>query len=199
VGGFVADGISPKGEYIEVQLGSFGPLRKKVKEFAARGRVRIIHPIAVTKYIEVYEPRKKRGPEKRLYRRKSPRKGSPWDLFDALLYAPELPLISGLRVELVLADITEKRLKDGKGSWRRKGVSIIDREISAWRGTVPLQKPKDYLRFAPFKKSEEFTTALLAERAGINIYLARKTLYVLTRIGIVRRIGKKGNAWLYKL
>jgi hypothetical protein len=56
-GEFVADGISKDGEYIEVQTGSFGPLLKKAREFAKHAKVRIIHPIAVKKTIEVYEPK----------------------------------------------------------------------------------------------------------------------------------------------
>jgi hypothetical protein len=204
IGGFVADGISPEGELIEVQTGSFGPLRKKMKEFAARGKARIIYPVAVTKYIEVYEPpaggkRGPRGPLKRLYRRKSPLKGSPWNLFQALLYAPELARLPGLCIEIALVDITEKRIRDGKGSWRRKGVSIMDREISAWHENIRLESAADYLRFAPFKEGEEFTTALLAERTGIKQYLAQKALYVLTKIEVVRRVGKKGRAWVYTI
>ena len=191
-GEYIADGIRKDGEYIEVQTGSFAPLKKKVKEFAANGRVRIIHPIAVSKKIEVY------GEDGAfLYRRKSPIKGSPWDFFDALLYAPELPLIRGVTVEIVMADITEKRVKDGKGAWRRKGISIKDRELSARHESILLKKPADYLRFVPFKKREEFTVSQLAERAEIEKWTARKTLYVLTKMKIVKRTGKKGNAWIY--
>jgi hypothetical protein len=191
-GEYVADGIRKDGEYIEVQTGSFAPLKKKVKEFAANGRVRIIHPIAVSKKIEVY------GEDGAfLYRRKSPVKGSPWDIFDALLYDPELPLTSGVTVEIVMADITEKRVKDGKGAWRRKGVSIKDRELSAWHESILLEKPADYLRFVPFKKREEFTVSLLAERAEIDKWTARKALYVLTKMKVVKRTGKKSNAWIY--
>jgi hypothetical protein len=200
----VADGVSAEGEFIEVQTGSFGPLRQKARELASRGRLRIIHPVIVTKYIEVFEPpksgKKRSFPAKTgkpLYRRKSPLRGNPWDLFVVLLYAPELPLIPGLRIELALVDVTEKRLKDGKGSWRRKGVSILDRELSAWHEAIPLESPKDYLRFVPFKKSEEFTTSLLAERAGVAAHIARKTLYVLTKLDIVKRVGKKGNSIVY--
>jgi hypothetical protein len=206
VGGFVADGVSARGELIEVQIGSFGPLRRKAPELAAHGRVRIVYPVIVAKFIEVFEPAKSRSrgsssprTGKRLYRRKSPRRGNPWDLFDALLYAPELPLVPGVRIELALVDVIEKRLKDGKGSWRRKGVSIADRELAAWRETILLESPKDYLRFAPFAKNEQFTTAALAEQAGITATLARKTLYVLTKMGIVTRIGKKGNSLVYTI
>ena len=192
VGEFVADGINKDGEFIEVQTGSFAPLKKKVKEYAALGKVRIIHPIAVTKTIEVYDPG-----GSLLYRRKSPVHGSLWDIFNALMYAPELPLIRGVIIEIVLTDITEKRVKDGKGGWRRKGISIKDKSLSAWHESILLKKPSDYLRFVPYKKKEEFTVPLLAKRAGIDKFAARKALYVLTKMKVIKRIGKKGSTWLY--
>ena len=192
VGDFVADGISASGEYIEVQTGSFAPLIKKVKEFASLGKVRIIHPIAVTKRIEVYD---EKGAF--LYRRKSPRKGTPWDIFDALLHAPELPLNKHVTIELVMLDVTEKRIKDGKGSWRRRGISVKDREMSAFREKIIFKKPKDFLRFIPFKKNEEFTVSSLAKKAEITADTARKALYVLTKMKLVKRIGKIRRAWVY--
>ncbi|MCL2128141.1 MAG: hypothetical protein FWH38_07800 [Treponema sp.] len=192
VAGFVADGISASGEFIEVQTGSFKPLRQKAGELASRGRLRIVYPVVVAKYIEVFD-----SGGKRQYRRKSPRRGSAWDLFDALVYAPDLPLTRGLTVELALVDAVERRVKDGKGSWRRRGISIQDRSLLAFHESVVLKKPSDYLRFAPFKKKEQFTSSLLSERAGIPVDLARKTLYVLSRIGVVKKKGKKGNSILY--
>jgi ribosomal protein S25 len=191
VAGFVADGINAEGEYFEIQIGSFGPLKKKA--LALQGRLRVIHPIIITKYIEVYN---KRG--KLQYRRKSPRRGQPWDLFNVLVYSPDLPLIPGLVIELALVDAAEQRVQDGKGSWRRKGVSIRDRQILVFHTRITLEKPSDYIRFVPFKKKEKFTSALLAQKAGISVDLARKTLYVLTKIGIVKKIGKQGNALVYK-
>ena len=192
VGEFVADGIRKDGEYIEIQTGSFAPLKKKVKELAAIGKIRIVHPIAVTKKIEVYD---KDGSF--LYRRKSPVHGSLWNIFDTLMHAPELPLIRNVRIEVALIDITEKRINDGKGRRRRKGISIKDKALSAWHEGILLEKLSDYLRFVPFKKKEEFTVPLLAERAGIDKDTARKALYVLTKLKVVKRIGKKDAAWLY--
>jgi hypothetical protein len=199
-GGFIADGISANGEYIEVQTRNFASLRAKIKEFTAAGRVRIIYPIAVTKIIEVYEPaqaRRRKPLGKLLYRRKSPVKGSPWNLFDALVYTPELPSIRGLTIELFMADITEKRVKDGKGARRRKGISIIDHELAVWHENIALAKRADYRRFVPFKKNEEFTSSLLAQKAGIAPATARKALYVLTKLKLVKRTGRKGNSWIY--
>ncbi|MDR0583362.1 MAG: hypothetical protein LBG57_03320 [Treponema sp.] len=193
-GGYVADGLSAEGEFIEIQTSSFAPLRQKARALALRGGLRIIYPVIVAKYIEVLDKRKKP-----MYRRKSPRRGSPWDLFNALLYAPELPLIPGLRIELALVDVTEKRICDGKGSRRRKGQSILGRELSAWHESITLQSLKDYLRFVPFKGDEEFTSSLLSERAGIDTSTAQKTLNVLHKLKLVERIGKKGNFLVYRL
>jgi hypothetical protein len=194
-GEYIADGRREDGEYIEIQTGSFAPLKDKVKELAACGSVRVIHPVGVKKIIEVYEPGSPYGAL--LYRRKSPLKGSQWSIFDALLHAPLLPLIPGLTVEIALVDILEKRVKDGKGSWRRKGISLHDKELAAWHESILLKKPSDYLRFVPFKKKEEFTVSILAQNAGIDTATAGKALYTLTKMKVVKRIGKKGNAWVY--
>lgn len=199
-GDFIADGLSKGGEYIEVQTGSFAPLKQKVKEFTAAGKVRIIYPIAVKKTIELYEcpPGKGKKAGVLISRTKSPKKGSLWDIFDALIYAPELPLTRGVMIEAVMADITEKRVKDGKGSWRRKWISIKDRELDTWHESFLFKKPADYLCFIPFKKNEEFTSRLLAETMGIKTRAAGKALYVLTKMGLVERIGKEGRLLLYK-
>jgi hypothetical protein len=191
--GYVCDGINAAGEMIEVQTGSFGPLKKKIPELLPLGPVRIIHPIVVRKSIETWDMA-----GQLLRRRNSPRKGNPWDLFKALIYAPDLPKFPGLTVELALVDVLEKRIVDGKGSWRRKGISITDRSITEYHETIVLREIKDYHRFLPFKKGEPFTVKVLAEKAGIPPVTARKTLYVLYHLDLAKRTGKKGNAWVYQ-
>jgi stalled ribosome alternative rescue factor ArfA len=150
--------------------------------------------VVITKYIEVFGSNGKRE-----YRRKSPRRGSPWDLFDALVYAPELPLTRGLVIELVLLDASEQRIRDGKGSWRRKGVSIKDHQLLAVHERICLEKLADYFRFVPFTPAECFTSASLSERANIRRELAQKTLYVLARLGIIEKTGKERNAVVYRI
>lgn len=191
--GYVCDGISREGEIIEVQTGSFGPLKRKAKDLAVLGKVRIIHPVILRKYIEVYDTK-----GNRLYRRRSPRRGSEWDLFRALIYAPELPETPGVSIELALVEVLEKRIRDGRGSWRRGGISIGDRDLIAWHGSVLLKRKRDYRRFVPFGDRERFTVKDLAEKTDIDPALAGKTLYVLQKTGLVKRVGKKGRAWVYE-
>ena len=194
VAGFVADGINADGEYIEVQTTNFAPLKKKIQKLPTGACLRIVYPAIITKYLEVLSVRGKRQ-----YRRKSSRRGSSWDLFDALVHAPDLPLDPRVVIELVLVDASEQRVQDGKGSRRRKGLSIRDRELIAVHERICLEKLSDYRRFVPFKKNEEFTSTNLAKVTGISRMLARKTLYVLTKLGIVTRIGRQRNAFIYRL
>ena len=196
VGDFVADGVSPTGEYIEVQTGAFGPLRKKVRQIVALGgKIRIIHPIAINKRLETYDTQ---GTV--VTKRKSPAHGSIWDIFDALMHAPELLITPGVTIELVLADITERRVKDGKGAWRRHGISIADKTLVSILESVVFEKTSDWPpRFIPFAKNEKFTVASMAEHADAKEALVRKALYVFARTGIVKRTGKRGNAYVYML
>jgi hypothetical protein len=192
--GFVCDARTEDGEFIEVQTGSFGPLKEKAKTLAKIGSVRIVHPIAVQKHIELQDI------EGRLIRRrKSSGKKGAWHLFKALLYAPELPLLPNLTIEIVLVDILERRTDDGKGSWRRKGISITDKVLAGWHESIVLSRPEDYYRFVPFGKKDDFTVKDLAEKAGIDTKLARKCLYVLSKLDLVKRLGKKGRAYVYRI
>jgi hypothetical protein len=191
-GDYVCDARTGEGELIEVQTGSFGPLKEKVKNLAQAGKVRIIYPVVICKQIELYD-----AGGKLLKNYKSPRKGSSWDLFKALLYAPDLPLLENLTIELAMVDILEKRVDDGKGSWRRKGIRVSDRLLSAWREGIALTGPGDYYRFIPFKKKESFTVRDMGKKAGITTILARKCVYVLTRMGLVAKTGKQGRWFVY--
>jgi hypothetical protein len=192
-GAYVCDGVTKDGDMIEVQTGSFGPLKTKIPRLLLQGPVRLIHPIILRKTIETWDDR-----GTLLRRRLSPRKGTAWDLFDALIHAPELPRLKGLSVELALVDVLETRIMDGKGSWRRRGASIADRSITEYHETMVFNAPRDYRYFLPFKAGEPFTAKNLGEKAGIRADIARKVLYVLTRIGLAERTGKAGKAYLYQ-
>jgi hypothetical protein len=191
--GYVCDGVNGRGEAIEVQTGSFGPLRKKAEDLCKKGKLTIIHPIEIRRYIITCD-----AEGRPISRRRSPRRGTPWDLFRALVHAPLLPKIAGLAIELALVEVEEERILDGKGSWRRKGASITDRRLLSRQGAVRLESARDYGVFLPFDKDETFTARTLAARAGIRPNLAGKALYVLSRLGLAIRTGKEGRAYIYK-
>jgi hypothetical protein len=188
--GFVCDALGPGGEAIEIQTGNFGAIKNKLSILAARGRTRLVYPVIVNKTIELYDTE-----GSLISKRKSPRKGGIWDIFNELIYAPKLALLRRLTVEIALVDVTERRRDDGLGSWRRKGVSIEDRSLDAFRESVILQKKADWRRFLPL--NGEFTVKELAAKAKIRPVLARKTLYVLEKAGFVKKLRKEGRSWVY--
>ncbi|GHV85716.1 hypothetical protein AGMMS50230_13240 [Spirochaetia bacterium] len=189
--GYICDALGPKGEAIEIQTGSFGVLKTKIPALAKAGKVRLIYPVIVNKTIELYDTK-----GTLLSCRKSPRKGTIWDIFRELIYAPVLVKLPRLTIEIVLVDAIERRLDDGKGSWRRKGISIEDRILTACRERIVLKKNVDWQKFLPL--IGEFTSKTLAAAAHIRPDLARKTLYVLEKAGFVKKLKKQGRSWLYR-
>ncbi len=192
-GGYVCDAQTSDGEFVEIQTGSFGPLKAKIARLSPYSRIRIVHPILMEKHIELLD---EDGAV--LRRRKSPKKGSQWDVFSALVYAPELAGAPNVSIELVLISIKELRVQDGRGSWRRSGVSIRDKELLECSGAILLKRAEDYLRFLPFREDEAFTVRRLAEASSISAALARKSLYVLHCMDVVERKGKEKRAWVYE-
>jgi Fic family protein len=131
--------------------------------------------------------------------RKSPRKGSLWDVFKALLYAPEISLLPNVVIELAVVDVAESRVQDGLGSWRRKGVSITDKRLTGQYPSVLLSNKADYRQFAPFAPGERFTVKDLAAKAGIKRGLAAKALWTLAMIGAVEKVGKRRREAEYEV
>jgi hypothetical protein len=222
VEGFVCDAITEGGDIIEVQTGSFAPLKRKVAAWVSGGalrggkapaggvdenarsaleaqggspppKIKIVHPLAVSTRIEVFSM-----DGVLLRSRKSPKRETEWHLFEALVYAPELILAPNLTIEAVLANVRDTRVQDGKGSWRRKGVSLVDKELVSTEGVLVFKGARDFLRFMPFKKSEEWTRRDFEVKNSIAASLAQKAIYTLRKVGVIAQIGKKGNAFIYR-
>ena len=192
-GGFVCDAYRDATTIVEVQLGSFAPLVKKIDTLCETHRLVVVHPIVLKKEIHLFD-----CTHNLVSKKMSRSRGSEWDIFKVLLYAPLLPLNVNLAIELALVDIVEIRVDDGTGSWRRKGVRIADRRLAAYHGGCCLTSLRDYCRFIPFSFSEKWTTAGLAQKAKIHRSLAQKTIYVLSRLALIQSTEKHGRSRLWE-
>jgi hypothetical protein len=188
VDNFICDAKTSRGVIIEVQLGSFAPLLPKVTELSKHYKIKIVHPIIEKKYIKLNDSE-----------RKSPRNGTPYDLFKALVYAPHIVLLPNVSIELALLDVNETRKDDGRGSWRRKGVSIIDKELRSFNRAIKLNGAGDYLKFVPFRVDETFTVKQFAKKNKLRYPIASKCIYVLRKIGVLADAGKKGREKIWML
>jgi len=193
---------SPLGDYkvdvvrgdllIEIQTRSFSSIRDKLRDLAQDNKVRLVHPIAYQKWIIRLDKNKKQ-----VSRRKSPRRGRVEDVFYELVYLPKLLMSPNFELEVVLVDLDEYWVDDGKGSWRRRRWSIHDKRMIELRERNLFKSPEDFKQLIPETLPKEFTSRMLSKEAGLNMRLAQKILYCLKKMNIVERNGKKGRAFLY--
>ena len=130
------------GLLIEVQTGNFSAIRDKIRKLIMDNRVRLVYPIAKLKWI-VYVTEDGEV----LRRRKSPKRGKLVDLFYELVYLPDLFMDRNFSFEVLFIEEEELRCNDGKGSWRKKGISTKDRRLLSVLDTVTFENRQDFLRF----------------------------------------------------
>jgi len=195
VRGKVADILKASGEIVEIQTGAFAKLKPKMAAFSPHHPVKVVYPIAKERIIITLDP--DTGDE--LSRRKSPKRGKVEDIFNELVHFPELLAYPGLSLEIVFVTLEEIRVRDGQGSWRRRGVSIHDRRLIGVTERQSLDRPRDILKLLPGPLPEEFTSADIARVSGKTSRFGGVVAYVLSRAGLSEPIGKRGRSFLYRL
>ncbi len=191
IGGFVVDVVQGS-LLVEIQTKNFSAAKRKLQRLVGDHKVRLVYPIAKQKWIvrvaQSGEP---------LSRRKSPKKGRLVDLFHELVRLPGLIEHRNFSLEVLMIEEEEVRCNDGRGSWRRRGVSIKDRKLISVTERVLFKDEKDFLRFLPGELPDPFTNKDLSARVAVSVNLARKITYCLKKMGTIAEVGKRGRELLF--
>ena len=180
------------GLLLEIQTGNFASIKSKLTTLVGSHQVRLIYPIAQEKWIVKLATSDRKG----ITRRKSPKRGRVEDLFWALVSFPQLLVNRNFSLEVLMIREEEVRRYVGKRNWRKRGwvieerrlVDVVDRKL--FKGLA------DWQELLPeFGKS--FTAKDLAEAIKIRRPLAQKMTYCLRKAGVIKLIGKRGQANLY--
>lgn len=190
--GYVID-IMRGEELIEIQTVNFNAMKKKLRTLTRTHKVHLYHPVPVARWIQKLAP----DGETLLERRKSPKRGGVYDLFRELVSFPDLMHHPNFSVSVILVHEEELRCKDGKGSWRRKGWSIIDRQLLEVVETHTFHTPADLLGLLPDDLPDPFTNRQLSNALEIRMRLAQQMTYCLRGMDVLEVIGKKGRAYLH--
>lgn len=191
VGGYVIDAVCG-GLLIEIQTRNLGAMREKLAALLPEHRVRVVLPVAHTRWLE------KLHPDGRVERRKSPKRGRVEQLFSELVSAPGLFEHPNLELEVALVEEVESRRFEAGKAWRRRGWVVCGRRLERVHERVAFREPAELLTLLPPSLEEPFTTAEYAAHARLPRRLAQQAAYCLHALALVERVGKSGNAHVYR-
>ena len=174
---------------IEIQTSNFSSINRKLRELLKNHKVQLVHPLVQEKWILKID----RKNEMVYSKRKSPKREVPSDIFNELVYLPDI--INEPAFSLVVVMIVEEEIwcNDGRGSWLRKGMSIVDRKLVSVKEVLPLRSTDSFLSFLPNDLPKKFTNKILATSAGVPIRKAQKMTYCLKKMGAIVQTGKIQN------
>ena len=189
---YVAD-IYRDGEIIEIQTRQFNRMRDKLNTFLSLYPVTIIYPIPRQKWLIWIDEESGELSQKR----KSPSRGTPYIAFEELYKIKIYLKDPNLRIKLVMMDIEEYKMLNGWSKDKKKGSTRYDRIPLEIVEEIDIKCREDYMQLVPYELPTEFTSKDFASSAHINISLAQTALNILYHVGILTRIGKRGNQYLY--
>lgn len=187
VGRFVADAVTGDGAILEIQTGAFAPLRRKLAAFLDRYEVTVVHPAYAARWVRSVDPET----GELLPRRRCGRPESPWKLFYALPAIREYLDRPNLHFLVPVLEVREWRVKGDRRRSRR------DRVPCELLGERYFGGPADFLSLLPEGLAEPFTSAQLSEAAAVPRGDAQIYLYLMHQLGLLDRVGRQGNAYLY--
>lgn len=182
-------------QLIEIQTRHFEMIQEKLLRLLENYQVRLVHPIAAEKWIV----RLSQESESVVNRRKSTHHGRWEHIFLELVHIPTLLAHPNFSLEMLLIREEEIRQDNGKGSWRRKGISIIDRRLIEILERKLIASPRDLRQFLPAGLESPFTNQQLAHQLGINPRLAAKMSYCMRSLNLLQATGRQRNAILYSI
>ena len=193
VDGFVAD-VVVGDRIVEVHTGGFSPLKRKLPSLLERHPVTLVHPIARDRYII-----KTAGdPSLPAKRRMSPKHGSVFEVFAALVSIPTLLAHPNLTLEVLLTVEEEVRaINEGSTRWRYAWVRV-DRRLLDVVATRTIGSMADLFAMLDAELPEPFTTRDLAAAMRSSRRLAGQAAFCFREGGVSEVCGKRGNALAYR-
>ncbi|MFW9919518.1 MAG: hypothetical protein ACFFED_07950 [Candidatus Thorarchaeota archaeon] len=191
VEGYVID-IVREGLLIEIQTRNFGALKDKLMALIPNHRIRLVHPVPRVRWV-VREGLD--GTE--ISRRKSPKTSNVLAVFEELVSIPTILVHHNFELEVLEVFEEQVMQKDGKGSWKRKGWSVVDRRLIDVAERHLFTTPQDLVGLLPPDLVVPFTSTELAMALGCTRRIAQKITYCLRKMKILRTRGKRNRAMLH--
>lgn len=192
VDGYVIDIVRGE-QLIEIQTRNFSAIKRKLAHLLDHHPVHLAHPIPAARWIVRVGSD---GITVRT-RRKSPLRGTVYDLFAELVRIPALINHPHFSVETLLVHEEVVLADDGQGSWRRNGWSVVDRRLLDVIEQRVFSSAADVLALLPVSLPATFTNRDLADALDERVAVAGKLTYCLRQMGALHVVGKRRNSHLF--
>ncbi len=181
-------------ELIEIQTGSFGPLRRKLLTLLPDYPVRVVHPLPIEKQLiwlnaDGEIDRQRRSPTRRCVT----------DVCHALTFFPDLLTHPNLTLEVLLTREVELRRKKKKKHRRARGYTSVDRQLVEVVEHHVFECAADLLTLLPSDLPPGFTNRDIASLAKISLPLAQRLTYCLRQHGLLEVAEKRGRAMVQRI
>ncbi len=190
IGGYFADILNEDGIF-EIQTGSMHPLAAKLRAYPDEYQVTVVCPLIVEKRVFWIDP----VSGEISGGRKSPRHGQICDVFGELIHIRNSMRRAQLRIIGLKGD--EYRLLTGRSpDLKRWGAVRFERVPTELLWERELCTAEDYIALLP-DIAEPFTVRTLANGLKIGYNIAGAMARTLFDMGVLQRVGKEKNAYLY--
>ena len=182
---------------VEIQHGSLAAIRDKIAKLLKKHQVLVVKPIVARK--RIIKLRKRNGQE--VSKRWSPKRGTPLNLFDELVYFTRVFPHQNLVLEVPLVEVEERRYPGhGRRRWRRRNDHLVaDLKLVKLGETWRFRTAADLCQFLPAGLPDVFHTGDLSRQLNIQRWMAARIAYCMRKTGATIQVGKQGNSKLYKL
>jgi hypothetical protein len=193
VGSYIVD-ILRGTHVVEVQTGNLSAIRDKIGALLESYTVEVVLPLSSRTTILLVG-----DDDAEVSRRQSPRHAGFADAFTHLVYITSLISHPGLTIRVLLVRELQVRRADGRGSRRRRGVSIVSRALESVEAERTVRTPDDlWCLLGEVSLPDEFTTSDIASVARIRRKPAQAAAYTLRQTGRIESMGRGADGVRYR-
>ena len=194
-GGYIADILD--GDWIiEIQTGSFYPLKSKIKFYLENTdyNITVVHPIAAVKHVIWIDPQCGEISK----RNRSPKKGRLSDALPELFWLAEYIKNDRLSFKFMLLEIDEYRILNGWSSDKKRGADKYDKIPVKLFDSVDVDASNLMETLVPQGLCSEFVSSDLSRLTGLKGRKLSASLKLLCLLGFIEKGERGAKGFIYK-
>ncbi len=194
-GGYIADVLDGE-DIVEIQTGSFYPLKPKIKFYLENTdhKITVVHPIAALKHVIWIDPQCGEISK----RNRSPKKGRLSDILPELYWLSEYLENERLSFKIMILEIDEYRILNGWSKDKKKGADKYDKIPVKLCDIVEIDRANLKEALVPQGLPENFVSADFSKITGLKGRKLSASIKLLSVLGLIEKGERGAKGYVYK-